>query len=186
MTMLKLDPVWQPDIQQANFRLLLNAMAYPGRYFALHAVPKEGHITLSVLATLLDAEVTLSDPYNLLREDNWPMLQVKSASADEADYVLCDASQLPNFSPKLGTLPNPDQSATLIVKVNKLGQGDLKLKLSGPGIKDFERLTVDGLNTEWLSKRNDWICSFPLGVDMILVDAQYVAALPRTTKVEVE
>ena len=183
--MLKLDPVWQADIQQSNFRLLLDAMAYPGRCFALHAVPNEGHVALSVLATLLDADVTLSDPYNLLSADDWPMLQAKATSADKADYVLCDASQLPSFLPKLGTLPEPDQSATLIVKVNKLGKGDLKLKLSGPGIKDSEILNVDGLNTEWLSKRDDWVCAFPLGVDMILLDEQHVAALPRTTKVEV-
>jgi len=186
MKMLKLDPIWQPDIQQANFRLLLDAMAYPGRCFTLHTVPKEGHITLSVLATLLDAEVTFSDPYSLLRTDDWPMLQAKSTSADKADYVLCDASQLPKFSPKLGTLPDPERSATLILMVNNLGQGEQTLKLSGPGIKDTESLSIDGLNAEWLAKRNDWVCSFPLGVDMILVDEQHVAALPRTTKVEVE
>jgi len=184
--MLKLDPIWQPDIQQTNFRLLLDAMAYPGRRFTIHAVPKEGHVALSVLATLLDAEVTLSDPYNLLRSDDWPMLQAKATSADKADYVLCDASQLPKFLPKLGTLPDPEQSATLILKVNKLGKGEKTLKLSGPGIKDIENLIVDGLNTEWLSNRDDWVCAFPLGVDMILVDEQHVAALPRTTKVEVE
>lgn len=184
--MLKLDPIWQPDVQQTNFRLLLDAMAYPGRFFTLHAVPNEGVGALSVLATLLDADVTFSDPYNLLRDDDWPMLHAKSSLADEADYVLCNASQLPDFSPKLGTLPNPDQSATLILNVNKIGKGEQTLKLSGPGIKDTQRLSVDGLNTEWLSKRDEWICAFPLGVDMILVDGEHVAALPRTTKVEVE
>ena len=184
--MLKLDPIWQPDVQQTNFRLLLDAMAYPGRYFTLHAVPNEGAAALSVLATLLDADVTFSDPYNLLRGDDWPMLQAKFALADEADYVLCDASQLPDFSPKLGTLTNPDQSATLILNVNKLGKGGQTLKLSGPGIKYIEYLSVDALNAEWLSKRDEWLCAFPLGVDMILIDGQNVAALPRTTKVEVE
>ena len=183
--MLKLDPIWQPEVQQTNFRLLLDAMAYPGRRFALHAVPNKEHAALSVLATLLDAEVTLSDPYNLLSADDWLMLQSKSTSEDKADYVLCDASQSPNFLPKLGTLPDPEQSATLIVIVNKIGKGVSKLKLSGPGIKNIEYLIVDGLNSEWLSERNDWVCSFPLGVDMILVDDQCVAALPRTTKVEV-
>ena len=183
--MLKLDPIWQPDVQQNNFRLLLDAMAYPGRCFTLHGVTNEGHAALSVLATLLDAEVTLSDPYNLLSADNWQMLQSNSISEDKADYVLCDASQSPNFLPKLGTLAEPEQSATLILMVKKIGKGVSKLKLSGPGIKNIEDLIVDGLNSVWLTERDDWVGSFPLGVDMILVDDQCVAALPRTTKVEV-
>jgi len=164
---------------------LLDAMAYPGRRFALHAVPNKEHAALSVLATLLDAEVTLSDPLDLLSADDWLMLQSKSTSEDRADYVLCDASQSPKFSPKLGTLPDPEQSATLILMVNKIGKGVSKFKLSGPGIKNSEDLIVEGLNSEWLSKRDDWVGSFPLGIDMILVDEQYVTALPRTTKVEV-
>ena len=183
--MLKIDPIWQPDIQQTNFRLVLEAMSRPGRCFSLHTLPTEGPVVLSILSTLLDAEVSLSDPDKLLRKDDWIMLQAKSASVDVADYVLCNASQLPHKSPKMGTLPNPDQSATLILKVNKLGKGDHRLKLSGPGIKEIEYLSIKGLDLDWLSKRDDWNCAFPLGVDIILVDDQHVAALPRTTKVEV-
>jgi len=140
--MLKIDPIWQPDVQQQNFRLILDAMSRPGKCFNLHTLPNEGAISLSILATLLDAEVSLSDPHNLLLADDWLMLQAKVASAEEADYVLCDAMQLPNLSPKLGTLPNPDQSATLILKVNNLGEGENKLKLSGPGIKENEYLSM--------------------------------------------
>lgn len=184
--MLKIDPIWQPDIQQTNFRLVLDAMSHPGRCFTLHTLPDEGPVVLSILATLLDAEVSLSDPHDLLRADDWLMLQAKSASTDEADYVLCDAMQLPNLSPKLGTLPNPDQSATLILKVGKLGMGDHKLTLSGPGIKDIEYLSINGLKLDWLSKRDDWNGAFPLGIDIILVDDKSVAALPRTTNVKVE
>lgn len=184
--MLKIDPIWQPDAQQANFRLVLDAMSRPGRCFSLYTLPDEGSVVLSILATLLDAEVSLSDPHMLLRTDDWLMLQAKSSSADEADYILCDAMQLPNISPKLGTLANPDQSATLILKVDKLGIGNHKLRLSGPGIKDTEYLSINGLLMNWLTKRDDWNGAFPLGVDIILVDDQSVAALPRTTNVKVE
>lgn len=184
--MLKIDSVWQPDVQQANFRLILDAMSRPGRCFSLHTLPNEGAVSLSILATLLDAEVSLSDYHNLLRTDDWLMLQAKSASSDEADYVLCDAMQLPNLLPKLGALPNPDESATLILKVNKLGMGDHKLILSGPGIEDVEYLSINGLNSDWLEKRDDWNSAFPLGVDIILVDDQSIVALPRTTNVKVE
>jgi alpha-D-ribose 1-methylphosphonate 5-triphosphate synthase subunit PhnH len=114
------------------------------------------------------------------------MLQAKSALVENADYILCDAIQLPDLSPKLGTLPNPDQSATLILMVDKLSVGEHKLRLSGPGIKNIEYLAINGLNLDWLSKRDDWNCSFPLGVDILLVDDKSVAALPRTTNVNVE
>lgn len=183
--MLKIDPVWHPDIQQMNYRLVLEAMSRPGRCFSLHKLPAEGPAVLSILSTLLDAEVSLSDPANLLRQDDWLMLQAKSASVETADYILYDAIQLPDLSPKLGTLPDPEQSATLILKVDSLGKGENKLKLSGPGVKEYEYLSITGLNPEWLSKRDDWNSSFPLGVDMILADEQHVAAFPRTTKVEV-
>jgi len=183
--MLNLDPIWLPGVQQIHFRQLLDAMARPGKCHPLASVPGDGPVVLSLLATLLDAEVTLADPYNLLRPGDWSMLQVKSGSAEKADYVLCDARQLPDFLPKLGTLPCPDQSATLILIVSQLGQGVMSLKLSGPGIADTVKLQIKGLDQQWLNSREDWVSAFPLGVDLILIDDKQVAALPRTTRVEV-
>ena len=183
--MLSLDPIWMPDTQQSHFRLLLDAMARPGKCHTLTTVPDEGPTVLAVLATLLDAEVSLADPHTLLRSDDWPMLQTKSAAVEHADYVICEGSRAPNFTPKLGTLPSPEQSATLILVVDELGQGDTRLKLTGPGIADTESLMIKGLDKQWLAMREDWVCSFPLGIDFVLVDGKQLAALPRTTKVEV-
>ena len=183
--MLAIDPVWQADIQQAHFRLLLDAMAYPGRCLNLKKLPKDGTVALTVLSTLLDAEVSLADPHKLLKEDDWQMLQTKSASTDEADYILCDGSQFTNFTPKTGSLKSPEQSATLILVVNKLGEGELKLNLSGPGIQVNQLLSVTGLAGQWLALHEECNISFPLGVDLILIDDTQIAALPRTTKVEV-
>lgn len=183
--MLNLDPVWQPESQQGYFRLLLDAMSYPGRCLEVSVLPNSESMVMTVLATLLDNEVSLSDPYTLLQERDWSMLQVKSESAEQADYILCKASESPDFEPKLGTLPSPEQSATIVLVVDMLGEGEHKLKLTGPGIKDNEVLSIKGLHSDWISNREDWNSSFPLGVDFILVDNQNIAALPRTTKVEV-
>ncbi len=182
--MLNLDPIWMPDAQQIHFRLLLDAMARPGKCHSLTIAPEEGPAVLTVLATLLDAEVLLADPHTLLRSDDWHMLQVASAVVEQADYVICDGSRAPNFTPKLGTLPSPEQSATLILVVDELGQGDASLRLTGPGIADTESLLIKGLDKQWLEMREDWVCSFPLGVDLILLDGRQITALPRTTKVE--
>ena len=187
--MLKLDTVWQPDSQQKQFRLLLEAMSRPGECYAMATVPEDGPVTLSLLATLLDAEVSLADPNDLLRNEDWPMLQAKPELPEQADYILCDGAQPPDFIPKIGTLACPEQSATLILVVDELGQtissqSALTLKLTGPGIATSKILSICGLDSDWLSVREGWNDSFPLGVDWILVDSARITALPRTTKVE--
>jgi alpha-D-ribose 1-methylphosphonate 5-triphosphate synthase subunit PhnH len=184
--MLKIDPIWQPEHQQQNFRVLLNAMAYPGRCFPLYTMPQEGEVVLSILSTLLDAEVTLSDPHGLLRDSDWPMLQAKKAAADQADYVVCDATSKPDISPKLGTLANPDQSATLILVMNKLDEGDVELQLTGPGINNRASCLMSGVHPAWFAQRKEWNYAFPMGIDMIFVDDRQVTAIPRTTQVEIK
>ncbi|MGD8938053.1 MAG: phosphonate C-P lyase system protein PhnH [Gammaproteobacteria bacterium] len=183
--MLNLDPIWTPEFQQQHFRLLLDAMARPGKCQTLINVPDNGPCALAVLATLLDAEVSLADPHALLDSADWPMLQAKSTNAETADFVLCDGTRTPDFTPKLGSLHSPELSATLILMVEELGQGNTHLQLSGPGIAGSQTLMIKGLDSQWLVLREDWVCAFPMGVDLILVAGKQVAALPRTSKVEV-
>lgn len=183
--MLSLDPIWMPEFQQQHFRLLLEAMARPGKCQTLIDVPDNGPSVLAILATVLDAEVSLADPHALLNNADWPMLQTKSATAEQADYVLCDGTRTPDFVPKLGSLHSPELSATLILMVEELGQGNTHLNLSGPGIAESQTLLIKGLDNQWLALREDWVCAFPIGVDFILVAGKQIAALPRTTKVEV-
>jgi alpha-D-ribose 1-methylphosphonate 5-triphosphate synthase subunit PhnH len=184
--MLAIDPIWQPEHQQQNFRVLLNAMAYPGRCFPLYTMPQEGEVVLSILSTLLDAEVMLSDHHGLLRDSDWPMLQANKSTADQADYIVCDAARKPDISPKLGTLANPDQSATLIMVVNKLDEGDVELQLTGPGIDNTASLLMSDVHPGWFAQREEWNYAFPMGIDMIFVDDQQVTAIPRTTRVEIK
>jgi len=182
--MLKLNPIWQPEIQQSHYRILLDAMSHPGRRYSVTTQREEAPMALAILATLLDAEVSLADPHGLLKNEDSFMLQAKSLGTDQADYILCDGSLIPDFEPKLGTLPSPDQSATLILVVDKIGQGNINLKLEGPGIAENEKLAMSGIEPHWFSRREDWVCSFPLGVDFIVVDDTQIIAIPRTTKVE--
>jgi alpha-D-ribose 1-methylphosphonate 5-triphosphate synthase subunit PhnH len=183
--MLELSAIWTPATQQLLFRGLLNAMSRPGSQSDIFSLLEEGPVELAVLAVLVDAEVSLADPHQLLRENDWPLLQAAKRSPDKADYILCNGNVAPDFSPKLGTLTSPEQSATLIISVAELNEGSTHLKLSGPGISGATTLSVDGLSLAWLQAREDWICDFPLGVDLILVAARQLVAIPRTTKVEV-
>ena len=183
--MLELEAIWQPEIQQTQFRMLLEAMSRPGACYPIINDVAKQHCALSVLATLVDAEVSLADPHNLLDKNDWTLLQAKSSVVEQADYIVCDAALVPDFLPKLGTLPSPEQSATVVLVVDKLGQGDVQLKLSGPGIEHNTPLAISGLDVEWLAMRETWNATFPLGVDFILVDANQVTALPRTIRAQV-
>jgi len=183
--MIELSSIWKPETQQQLFRALLNAMSRPGSLES-SPPPAEGEaIGLPMLAVLVDAAVSLADPHQLLQKNDWLLLQTIEKHADTADYILCNGNLVPEFSPKCGTLTCPEQSATLIISVNGLNSGTTRLQLKGPGIAESTNLLVDGLVPSWLQARQDWVCEFPLGVDLILVSGTQFAAIPRTTKVEV-
>jgi alpha-D-ribose 1-methylphosphonate 5-triphosphate synthase subunit PhnH len=191
--MLNVSAIWLPDFQQQNFRAILEAMARPGSCQALALNGNEvdsdalEDAYIAVLASLLDNSVTLADPDMLISQDNTVLLQANSTDSEQADFILCRGDRMPDFELKLGTLPSPELSATIILIVKKIDdrqQGDLNLRLSGPGINDQKYCAISGLNLQWLAAREEWISSFPLGVDLLLVDDAKVMALPRTTKVE--
>lgn len=178
-----LEFLWTLHFQQQTFRRVLDAMSHPGSVFKMDPLPENNTAFQAVLAALLDNQVMLADHHQLLSERDWPMLQAPSVDATTADYVLVDAANPPDFEPKLGTLPSPDFSATLVLVVAGLGDGDTQLTLSGPGIADSIEIQINGLHPNWLSQREQWNCAFPLGVDMIFTDSTQIMALPRTTQV---
>ena len=176
---------WQPLVQQGIFRHLMRAFSYPGRVEALCDTAHDSMHTgalACVLATLLDAEVTLADPDGLLAPHMLPLLEARTCLADLAQFVVARADRAPQFSPALGSLESPEHGATLILIVERLGEGST-LHLSGPGVDGTTSLQVRGLDPGWLTARSRWNAGFPLGVDWILVDAQRMVALPRTTRI---
>ena len=191
--MLNVSAIWLPDFQQQNFRAILEAMARPGsrQALALNGNEVDSDVLedayIAVLASLLDNSVTMADPDRLISQDNAALLQANSADSEQADFILCRGDRMPDFEPKQGTLPSPELSATIILNVKKIDDrqhGDLNLRLTGPGINGQKNCSISGLGLQWLAAREEWISSFPLGVDLLLVDDAKVMALPRTTKVE--
>ncbi|ABM05368.1 phosphonate metabolism [Psychromonas ingrahamii 37] len=182
-----INPIWLADTQQALFNSLMQVMSRPGRLDNWAESLESSPAYLAVLAILLDGEVSLADIDGLLSDDHWPLLQAQNMNAEQANYVLCDGAKAISFQPKLGTLVSPDFAATLILKVSKLeiNNGDVRLKLTGPGVDGETVVCVSGLDPVWLEQRNEWCCAFPLGIDCVLVDDTQIMALPRTTKVEI-
>jgi alpha-D-ribose 1-methylphosphonate 5-triphosphate synthase subunit PhnH len=184
---LLLEPIWQSPTQQRVYRRLVEAMSRPGSVVNLGLADASGQAALAVLATLLDQSVTLCDLDELLSAQEWRFLAARLAPANEAHFVLAHGSIGPRswFAPRLGTLPGPDQSATLVLEGAWLGAGDTRLVLSGPGIKATREVLLAGFHSEWFVRRAAWNANFPLGIDLILVDRSRILCLPRTTTVTV-
>ncbi|OGS90806.1 MAG: phosphonate C-P lyase system protein PhnH [Gallionellales bacterium GWA2_59_43] len=182
MTMVEAD-IWHPAQQQRLFRSLLDAFSYPGR---IQTCPLQAEPCIALLGALLDGQTTLSDPQDMLQGSLWPKLEAQRVPYELAAFILLDGSRAPERVPSLGTLEAPEGGATLLLRVASLQEesaGALSLQLSGPGIRQPVTISVDGLHQDWITARNDWVGSFPLGVDLVLCDAQRFVALPRTTRI---
>lgn len=180
--MSTIDPIWRDDTQQQVFRQVLDAFAFPGKCQTLNLTEDAQR---AVLATLLDNTCHLFAQTALLNQADWRLLQAQPSSAAQADYLLCDAARAPDFTPRLGSLGNPEQSATVLLVAAQVGSGSQRWRLQGPGIPDVRTLSLEGVNPAWLQARADWCCAFPMGVDMLMMDQHRLVALPRTTQIEV-
>ena len=183
--MKKIEAIWLPEVQQQVFRALMEVMSRPGKIANLAELTDNAMPARALLATLLDAEVNLCDHHGLLDESDWPLLQAEKRVAEHANYILYRGDNGVDFEPLLGELSSPEHSATIILLVENLSEGSSQLTLSGPGVNGDVLVKLSGLNRDWLNQREEWISSFPLGVDLLLVDGSHVMALPRTTKIEV-
>ncbi|CRK82205.1 phosphonate C-P lyase system protein PhnH [Neobacillus massiliamazoniensis] len=185
------------DIQTA-YRKVIDSMSRPGVISDLHEVTAKAdfHIgcnpLIEVLALmLLDTEVT----FNVVsvREEKITRLinqltYAKAADTDKADFIFvlkdCDQKGLEAAirSAKLGSLINPHESATFIIETESVSTGT-ELFLTGPGIEAEHALGIAAAET-WLDIRNEKNKEYPLGIDIILTDANdSILCLPRTTQI---
>jgi alpha-D-ribose 1-methylphosphonate 5-triphosphate synthase subunit PhnH len=181
---------WMPDAQQQAFRTVLDAYARPGTQVTVGDA--EADATLALLAALLDESVTLADTTGRLDKDQRRLLLAPDAPPSQAHFVLLDGATAPaaEFKPSLGTLEAPEFGATLLLCVQDLLEqpkpGSMTLRLRGPGIADECELHVLGLHADWIARRAQWVSAFPLGVDLVLCAPRRLAALPRTTRIELQ
>lgn len=178
---------------QRMFRHLLEAMSYPGRIVAVGALASApaplSPAAAAACLSLVDYETPVWLDAATQPARDWLRFHcgcpVIADPAKARFAVAADAaSLLPLSAFDPGTDEYPDRSTTLIVEVAGLGS-DGGLHLTGPGIRDETRLTVDGLPARvWDQWRENRVL-FPGGVDLILTCGDRLAALPRTVKVEV-
>ncbi|MCU0227244.1 MAG: phosphonate C-P lyase system protein PhnH [Bryobacterales bacterium] len=193
-----------PLDSQATFRILLEAMASPGAVLPLPCVAA-GVSTLSasvvqVLLTLADHETTVWMAPPLATEDALRFLRLGPGSPlapnpAEATFavVALDAPfpLLREFAQ--GSALYPDQSTTLLLCCRHLSTpsgGSGRVVLRGPGIPATQEVQggrafhAQGASKDFWQQVAVNHGQYPLGVDLIFVSPDAVAALPRSTAVE--
>ncbi|MGE2836080.1 phosphonate C-P lyase system protein PhnH [Mycobacterium sp. SMC-4] len=84
-----------------------------------------------------------------------------------------------------GTDIAPHTSATLIIDIRDAGNAVTPLLATGPGVNGAITWDARGLPAGLVSYRAERESAFPQGIDLILADHDTVAALPRTTRLQI-
>lgn len=177
---------------QSTFRKVMDAMARPGTIQTIEqlaAAPAPlSPAAASIALTLFDHDtpIWLGAPFasseaiaSWLRfNTGCPIVGDQGQSAFALIGDLAVLPPLESFA--LGTPDYPDRSTTAVLQVASLMDGEA-LTLSGPGIRGTATLRAAGLPNDFVEQLSGNRVLFPLGVDLLLVAGQSIAALPRTT-----
>ena len=172
---------------QAVFRLLMDAMARPGRRCRIEADVTApglaGPAQAALALTLCDADTPV------WRGDTSPTLGAwlafhtgapLTAVPGEAAFAFVGPGDTVPDDLLLGTPDYPDRSATLVIEVQSFGEGE-RFHLSGPGIDGQCDIAIDGLPDGFAAFRAANRALFPRGVDVVLTADRDLVALPRST-----
>lgn len=195
---------------QQVFRATLDALSRPGTLQRLPSdalagvqPPGIGMAQYAVLLTLLDAETRLFLTPDPARDAVAAHLRFHTGvrlltDAADADFVATRAAQADTTllaALYCGSDEAPQTGATLIIEVPLLDHDldndgmvadVIELSLCGPGIRDVQALRVGGLTRAFWRASIAGEARFPRGVDLILTCGDVIAALPRTTHVQLD
>lgn len=180
------------------FRRCLEVLAEPGEIADLAPVFADRHgedgcaltaAPLMVLADPMSSVAAMPQDPDAVADIEIVAALTHAPIADHTDarFVLARRMPEPQAISALyrGTREEPHTAALLVLAVERIGEGDQRLRLSGPGVDGRRDLVVEGPTSALWSARAEAI-DFPLGIDVLLVDADgRIAGLPRTTRVEV-
>lgn len=180
------DPVFGA---QEIFRAVMEAMARPGRIQSCDVLPdcpaELAPAAAAALLALADSETPVwTDAGD--EAGAWIAFHTGAtlvATPAEAQFLLATGAMPALALLDVGTDETPQDSATLIVQVSALSEGE-GWRLSGPGIEREHLLHAPGLPADFLAQWTANRATFPRGVDLVLAHGQALAALPRTTAIE--
>ncbi|PZX38010.1 alpha-D-ribose 1-methylphosphonate 5-triphosphate synthase subunit PhnH [Roseinatronobacter thiooxidans] len=168
------------------FRQVLDAMAHPGRIVTLTgALAPAPCSDAAAIALMVLADSTtplhLAGAHDCAALRDWVAFHLGAplCGAQEAVFALGAWEALAPLSRYPQGVPDyPDRSATLIVECPELRNDGVRL--TGPGIEKDAWLNLpDAVALQANAAR------FPLGCDLLLTCGPSLAALPRSTRLEV-
>lgn len=176
---------------QRIFRTVLTALSEPGRVFPIGAActPPNGidPAAAAIVLTLCDADTPLWLAPSMTGAANFFRFHTGApiVAAKEAIFLLAGADERPKLRDLCaGTPEYPDRSATLILSVDRVDEG-AGWRLSGPGIAGSRKFHAQPLNADFPGEWQANHGRFPQGVDILFTARDRIAALPRSTGMEV-
>ncbi|MBV9537701.1 MAG: phosphonate C-P lyase system protein PhnH [Acidisphaera sp.] len=175
---------------QRTFRVLLDAMASPGRIGRVAATFEPpaplARATAAVLLALLDPDTPLWLAPRLAASRDWLIFHTGIAEVAEIHRAaFAAATELPDLRLlNAGTDAGPEESATLVLQLASLrAPAAPAWRLSGPGIAGSSHLAAAGLPEDFAAR---WAVNrglFPRGIDLVLCAGDEMLALPRTVEI---
>jgi len=178
---------------QEQFRIVLDAMAHPGKIYQLKDFDFETPSALSnasavIAFALLNADTSF---HTLGNSQLSEYLSVNTGAIQEtferADFVFIQGNSNAEFLFRLkhGTLSYPEDSATLLIEVAEINKfyldGCTEIIFRGPGVEFENRVFFRGLSMEILAAVKEINFEFPLGIDLIFCDKNnQIVGLPRS------
>lgn len=187
------DPVFDA---QVTFRTVMNAMARPGTVASVRCdLSPPAPLSLGAAAialALLDYETPfwldqpLADSSSVAQ---WLRFHTGAPQVDDPSQAafafVADPENAPAFDRfALGSMEYPDRSTTLVMQVEGLSNLP-SLRLFGPGIAETRSFSATPLPDNFLTQIERNRAIFPRGIDLVFVTDDAIAALPRSTRVQV-
>lgn len=180
---------------QKIFRKILDSMARPGKInnlIDLQISPPQQLNRSSALIgfALLNSDVSFFSVNNSNEVNEYLKVNtssIPSTSVEDADFVFISGKSMSEIigNIKKGELEFPEDSATLIIDVDKIEKSPIdqscELILKGPGVKSEEILYIKGITDEIFQEIKNANSEYPLGIDVILSDVDgNIICIPRT------
>ncbi len=181
---------------QSTFRSVMEAMARPGRVQQVIAGAGTPGSLMSgaaaIALTLFDHDTPIWLDARMRQYPEvakWLKFHSGAPVVDDSSIssfaLIDDGGALPDLSRfALGSNEYPDRSTTLVIQVESLTHGR-DYELRGPGIDGVTilRATIEPMDLFERLSINETL--FPRGIDVVLVSGDAIAAIPRTTRLDV-
>ena len=181
-------------VSQRTFRVLLDALAHPGRLLELPEEAWAPGLPAALAVPLALADIGQRVAVVGADVARWAehlsgatsCALVEPADADEV-VVLDHATPALVASLRRGTPLSPERGCRLVLACTSLGPGGpVRLGLRGPGVATSAELGVAGIDAGVFVALAEANLAFPTGVDCFLVARDgALAGLPRSVTMEV-